>query len=405
MDPRNGGPCQGIRNLQPQVLQHGGSVEVVCLDDSRADYLARESVKIHALGRGRSSWSYHPALVPWLKENLPRFDAVILNGLWQYPGYALAKLKAQHPDLPPYFVFPHGMLDPWFQRAPERRWKAIRNWFYWKLTEQHVIRRANALFFTCAEELRLARETFRPYQPQREINVGYGIAAPPPFHDHMMPAFVAKCPELSGRPYILFLSRIHPKKGIDLLIKAYARVYTKSQLLSPDSHSQIPALVIAGPGLDTEYGLELQRLARSLCPQPSSLICWPGMLTGDAKWGALYGCEAFALPSHQENFGIAVAEALACAKPVLISNQVNIWREIEAAGGGIVADDTLVGTEASLHRWHTLNAAARTAMSTAAFTCYSERFSVVNSGKTFVETLQRQLVAPRPINTVKAAQR
>jgi len=74
-------------------------------------------------------------------------------------------------------------------------------------------------------------------------------------------------------------------------------------------------------------------------------------LSGDAKWGAFYGCEAFILPSHQENFGIAVVEALACGKPVLISNQVNIWREIESAGGGIVAEDSLAGTRELLKRW------------------------------------------------------
>ena len=94
--------------------------------------------------------------------------------------------------------------------------------------------------------------------------------------------------------------------------------------------------MIAGPGLDTAFGREMRQLAESLCPQPSTLtpqpaVFFPDMLTGDAKWGALYGCEAFVLPSHQENFGIAVVEALACGKPVLISNQVNIWREIEAA--------------------------------------------------------------------------
>jgi glycosyltransferase involved in cell wall biosynthesis len=68
------------------------------------------------------------------------------------------------------------------------------------------------------------------------------------------------------------------------------------------------------------------------------------MLNGEAKWGALYGCEAFVLPSHQENFGIAVVEALACGRPVLISDQVNIWREIVEGGAGLVAEDTLEGT-------------------------------------------------------------
>ena len=70
----------------------------------------------------------------------------------------------------------------------------------------------------------------------------------------------------------------------------------------------------------------------------------PGMLQGDMKWGALNAAEVFCLPSHQENFGIAVAEALGCGTPVLISDKVNIWREIEADGAGLVDDDTVDGT-------------------------------------------------------------
>jgi glycosyltransferase involved in cell wall biosynthesis len=69
----------------------------------------------------------------------------------------------------------------------------------------------------------------------------------------------------------------------------------------------------------------------------------PHRLRKSEKWGVLYGCEAFVLPSHQENFGIAVVEALACGKPVLISDQVNIWREIVEDGAGIAEADTEEG--------------------------------------------------------------
>jgi glycosyltransferase involved in cell wall biosynthesis len=75
------------------------------------------------------------------------------------------------------------------------------------------------------------------------------------------------------------------------------------------------------------------------------------MLEGEAKWGALYGCDAFVLPSHQENFGIAVVEALACNKPVLISNKVNIWREIAEDGAGVVEEDSVEGTARMLQRF------------------------------------------------------
>ena len=93
----------------------------------------------------------------------------------------------------------------------------------------------------------------------------------------------------------------------------------------------------------------MQDLAARNCPP--NTVFWPGMLGGDAKWGAIYHSEALVLFSHQENFGIAVVEALACEKPVLISNQINIWREIESDGAGLVGDDTPEGAENVLRRW------------------------------------------------------
>jgi glycosyltransferase involved in cell wall biosynthesis len=227
------------------------------------------------------------------------------------------------------------MLDPWFQLDPSRRLKAFRNLIYWSFFERHLVNGSDALLFTCEEELRLARRTFRGYRPKREVNIGYGIAEPPVFNSRMQAAFHSKCPELRSKPYFLFLGRIHPKKGVDLLIQAYEEVLKTESLKT----RVFPDLVIAGPGWDSNYAREL----KASLPHTGRVHALD-MLEGDAKWGALHGCQAFILPSHQENFGIAVVEALACNKPVLISDKVNIWREIERDGAGFVAPDSLEGT-------------------------------------------------------------
>ena len=98
------------------------------------------------------------------------------------------------------------------------------------------------------------------------------------------------------------------------------------------------------------------------------------MLEGDLKWGALRNAEVFILPSHQENFGFAVAEALSCGVPVLISVRVNIWREIEKANAGLVAPDDLPGTKSLLNRWLNLSTQERVQMSVNARHCFESQF-------------------------------
>ena len=112
------------------------------------------------------------------------------------------------------------------------------------------------------------------------------------------------------------------------------------------------------------------------------------MLTGDAKWGALYGAEAFALTSHQENFGIAVVEALSCGTPVLISNQVNIWREIKEDNAGFVGDDTLSGAEQVLWRWESRLPEDNMKMKRGAQLSYGSRFSVAQAARNLLAVLE-----------------
>jgi glycosyltransferase involved in cell wall biosynthesis len=366
MDPKAGGPCQVVRDLAAQAAHDGATMEVVCLDDPQSEYLKRETVSVHALGKSRGAWGYHAALRPWLESNVRRFDAVILNGLWQYHGYTVWKV-AKASNAPPYYLFPHGMLDPWFQRVASRRLKAARNWIYWKLVEQHIIHSASAVLFTSAEELRLAHGTFSPYRPKREVNVSLGIVQPPEYREEMRSAFEAKCPAIKAKTYLLFLGRIHPKKGVHILIEAYAA-------LCKSAAGAQPLLVIAGPDAEGPYGAELQKLARETCPSGS--VLWPGMLTGDAKWGAFYRCDAFVLPSSQENFGIAVVETLACGRPVLISDQINIWREIKDDGAGLVEPNTVEGTTRLLLQWQNASTESKLNMAVRAKPCFQRNFSI-----------------------------
>ena len=396
MDPQMGGVCQAVRSIIGGLSKYNINNEVVCLD-SDADLITGDDFPIFKIGKGAGPWHYNSTLIPWLTANFCRFDTVIVHGMWLYYSYAVNEaVKVFHNRAHQlnvmsnqstgvgatlrFFIMPHGMLDPYFQKARSRRLKAVRNWIYWKLLERKVINNANAILFTSEAERLLAYEPFHPYRPKREVVVGLGIESPPLYESIMTQCFFEKCPEAAGTRYLLFLSRIHEKKGVDLLIKAYA------VLLKSANQFNDLKLIIAGPGIESDYG-KMIRLLVSSNSLLKDKVFFPGMLTGDAKWGAFYGCEAFALPSHQENFGIAVVEALACAKAVLISNQVNIWREIKESGGGIVADDTLKGTVESLNQWFELREAEQRETCRKAYLCFKQNFTKDQAAERFFHLL------------------
>ena len=381
MDPQKGGVGQAVRNINSGLSALGISNEIVSLDDPTSR-LAGNSGSVHSVGLGRGPWHYNKQLIPHLIKNLPRFDAVIVHGLWLYHSYAIRQAMAliqrrqngtKKISLPKLFVMPHGMLDPYFQKAPGRKLKAVRNWIYWKLVEKNLINEADGLLFTCEMERQLARKSFFPYHPKSEIVVGLGVEDPPRFDEKFRTAFLDRCPSMTNLSYILYLGRIDSKKGIDLLIAAYASLIAKSKL-KIKFNTPLPKLVIAGPGLDTDHGRKIQEMVDE--NHLASEVYFTGMLTGDAKWGAYYCCESFILPSHQENFGIAVVEALACSKPVLISSQVNIWQEITNQGAGVIAEDTLKGTITMLTQWVHMSARDKDVMGNNARKCYENNFAI-----------------------------
>jgi glycosyltransferase involved in cell wall biosynthesis len=290
---------------------------------------------------------------------------------------------------------PHGMLDPYFQKAPGRKLKAMRNWIYWKFIEGKIINEADGVLFTCEEELCLARISFNPYKPKKEINVGYGIEDPPKYSPDMRSSFAKSCPGVKDKQYILFLGRIHEKKGIDMLLRAYLKLinnYTRHMNSVENDNNVVlnkeeyPKIVIAGPGLDTAYGKRIKQTAF----QDTSLynnVFFPGMLSGNAKWGAFYGSQAFILPGHQENFGVAIVEALACKKPVLISNKVNIWREIKKMDCGIVADDTIDGIYESLYSWIILSGEEKQKKQQNARFAFEQKFNIQTASLQFINAI------------------
>jgi glycosyltransferase involved in cell wall biosynthesis len=370
VNPAGGGPVEVIKQMSSVSTSDGHQVEVASLDAPDAPEAKGFPLPIYALGPGTKRYCYSARFVPWLRENAGNYDAVIVNGLWEY--HSFGAWRALRSSGTPYFVFTHGMLDPWFARTYPL--KHLKKWMYWPWGEYPVLRDARAVLFTCEEERVLARQSFWLYSCN-EVVVNLGTARPTGDSEAQARAFYDRFPHLRGKRLALFMGRIHPKKGCDLAIQAFAKVLAKD----PDWH-----LVMAGPD-QVGWQAKLSSLAEEL--KIADRITWTGMIKGDVKWGAFRASEIFLLPSHTENFGVVVAEALARGVPALISDKVNIWREIESDGAGLVSPDDLPGTMNLLLRWSQMPEAEKNAMRGRARECFLSRFEIRKAASALINAI------------------
>jgi glycosyltransferase involved in cell wall biosynthesis len=372
IDPATGGPIEGLRQRCAIYQEGGHEVEIASLDSPEFVRAVDFPAPLHGLGPGRGTYAYSPHAVPWLKQNLARFDLVFVNGVWNYNTLAAHRALAGT-DIP-WAIFTHGMLDPYFrQQFPL---KHLKKAIYWHLSLNKIFRDASAVLFTCEEEKILARQSFARYKVN-EIVVPYGTYGPDCDTTAAAEDFLTHHPELRSKRLAISLGRIHPKKGTDILIQSFAFTLAKD----PAWH-----LVIAGPD-KVGWQKDLEDLAQRL--DIADRITWTGSLAGAMKWGAFSASEVFVLPSHQENFGIVVAEAMACALPVIVSDRVNIWREIIASSAGLVEKDTIEGTSISLTHWSELSPQQRVEFSANARQCFHEEFDFNQTAKIVLKNIEQ----------------
>jgi glycosyltransferase involved in cell wall biosynthesis len=375
LDPTAGGVPVAALQFAESIRRVISESIIVTLDAADAPWLRDARPWVVALGPSRMNFRLNGRLRHWLVTHASAFDAVVAHGIWQYPALAV-RLASKEAGFP-YFVFTHGQLDPWFKHAFPL--KHVKKWLYWPWGTYPILRDAAAVLFTSEEERRLAQESFWLYRANEAV-VTLGVARPAGDPEAQSALFFESYGRLRGKRFLLFLSRLDEKKGCDLLIKAFSEEARRHEDL---------CLVIAGPS-EGRYRATLEAEARAGGAQER--IVFTGMLTGAIKWGAYASAEAFVLPSHSENFGLVIVESLACGTPVLISDRVNIWREIIQARAGLVSKDTLEGTRRLLEDWLGLTQNERRHMSERARACYETRFELTVASKGTVELIQQSLV-------------
>lgn len=319
--PSLGGPSKACVEMARAVAARGHRVEIYTTDfglegQVRADGVplsdGRVSVRYFPVQRPRAfkpSWPLYRALA----HALPQADIVHLHSLYLFHDWAAGRICSRAGV--PYIVRPHGTLDPYIWQRHRAR-KRLMEWVF----QNRVLRRAALLHYTTEEEMRLAA----PYAqgaPGAVVPLGIEWSE----YERLPPQerFFARHPEARGKRIVLFLSRLHEKKGLDILAAAFGRIAGKF----PDAH-----LVLAGP----EDGITKRLKGWLQEAGITGRTSFTGMIGGEDKRAALAAASVFALPSYSENFGIAVLEAMAAGLPVAISDRVNLWREVAGSEAGIV---------------------------------------------------------------------
>jgi glycosyltransferase involved in cell wall biosynthesis len=264
------------------------------------------------------SFQFSGPMSRWLHSNVGSFDVVHIHGIFSHPCMAAAA-ACQRLGVP-YVVRPFGSLDPWSMRRSR-----VRKQLFWHLIVRRMLVKAAAIHYTTSEERRLA---------ELNLGLGRGLVIPLGVDPDLLNGspIVTACRNSSAEPYsapyVLFLGRLHPKKGVEQLIQAFLDVTQEVTF----AHWR---LLIAGDG-ELPYVQRLRAIVmKSDARQRVRFLGW---LSGAEKAIALQRADLFALPSYQENFGVAVVEALASGVPVLVSPYVNLADEIARNECGWVAD-------------------------------------------------------------------
>jgi len=258
-------------------------------------------------------YAYSPALSQWVAGHIKNYDLLHFHGIYLH-GLVSTFPKARRLGVP-YIIRPMGQLADWSMSQGR-----LRKLTYWRLLGRRLLNGASAIHYT-AESEREEAEQLGIRAPGVVIPLGLEE------NDFNLPplgAFREKHPRIDGRKIVLFMSRLHPVKGLELVIEA-----VKS--LSGDRDDFV--LVIAGEGSKT-YEEKLRHMVQTL-GLPDRVI-FVGFVDGEAKRALLRDADIFSLASHHENFGMAIVEAMAAGIPVIVSDQVNIHHEIADAGAGLV---------------------------------------------------------------------
>lgn len=367
LNPDHGGPGVAIIDNSIELIKNGIQVHIATNDSKKIIDNKNKNLKIFNLGPSFGNYAFNLKLFFWLIKNKKNYDKFIIHGVWEFNTLIARILLNKN-----YFVFTHGMLDPFFKN---QFFKKIKKQLYWFLFEKKNLLNAKAIFLTSETEKKLLNKTFVETKGIKKIVVPYGINKPNVKKFSVIKNFYKKFPNLKKKSFFLYLGRFHKKKGCDILIKSAKLIKKKNKNLT---------IFMAGP--DNTYKNKLKKYCKKNNLEKN--IIWSNTLTGTLKWGSILSCEAMLLASHGENFGVVLAEALSCKKIIITTNKVNISNIIRKYNAGIITKNNVLSFHNSIQSYLALNRYQKKKMSFQAYKCFKNNFELSSNIENFVKILK-----------------
>lgn len=324
-----GGPINSVHGLNKVLVKKGidvtvyttnvGLDEKVCVNEEYdidgVKVIYFPFVKVFEF-MGQTGWHFSWKMSKAIKENINKFDLIFIPGIWNYPvamaGYYCRKYKK------PYIIAPKGCLYPY--TFGKKKWK---KWLYYNLISKRDIEYASLIYYATNDECKKVHTFLKLKNKAVVVPNGIDLSDFNNLFDRKK-LNINNHQFLKNKKIILFLSRINWKKGLDILSQAYSKLAKERD----DVH-----MFIVGP----DEGSYIEKVKKWLMDGGVlEKVTFTGMLTGKEKLKAFMVSDVFVLPSYSENFGIAIVEAMACNLPVIISDQVGIYKKIENAKAGII---------------------------------------------------------------------
>jgi len=347
---------------------------------SEADRHTASGTAITGEVLGPRALGYSPQLRCALNQEVRSSDIIHAHGLWMYPGVLAAALSRGKGCK--RVLSPHGMLEPWaLQRSAIK--KRLAGWCF----ERRNLQTAECLHALCAREA----QHFRNYGLRNPIAIipnGVNLNGLPA--DQENEPVLREYPELKDRKIILFLSRVHPKKGLPDLFHAWAKARPRQNNW---------ALMVVGPD-ELGHESELRTMADDLAI--SQDIIFAGPAYGERKRSLLSAANGFVLPSHSEGFSMAVLEAAAAGLPILLTEECN-FPELAAAGAAIEVPAGLNGVTEGLSRFMKLTDSEREQMGSSGLKLVKQSYAWSTIARQMMEVydwLEQKSSRPDYVQTV-----